>query len=300
VTVRDLGETFQDYAKWASDPRPRIGLGLPFFDTRTHGGIARGEIAMVMAFSSVGKTTLGLNVIRNNFDVPTLFFSLEMSGRYVAARLAAMEVPTTTSQVEYDYRTGQHPEYIQPLVDKYRALVIEDKPSIKLSYAHDAYDLATEKLAEKNLGAARLVIWDYMSLISAAGLLGGAEKIEKLAVGLRDWTRERDVSSIVLHQVGKSDSKDSGADPLSLDSGKYGGYEPMDYVVGAFAPRLKRGIPSSEFERVKDDIRFQLLKNRAGPAHPTPVEHWLDHRTMRLGDKRTLQPTHYRPQETLT
>lgn len=284
MTVRDLGEAFQDYAAWASDPRPRIGLGLPFFDSRTHGGLAKGEIAMVMAPSSVGKTSLILNTIRLNFDVPTLFFSLEMGGRMIAARLAAMEVPTTTSQVEFDYREGKHPEYIPPLVEKYRSLVIEDKPSIKLSYAHDAYDQAVEKLGQRNIGPPRLVCWDYMGLLSSAGLLGGAERIEKIAIGLRDWTRERDCASIVLHQVGKGDSKDFGADPLSLESGKYGGHEPMDYVIGAFAPRLSRGISYAEFERVKDEVWLQLLKNRAGQAHPTPVKHRLDHRTLRLSD----------------
>lgn len=294
MTVRDLGEAFSDYAAWASDPRPRIGLGLRFFDLATNGGIARSETAMMMAFSSVGKTALALNVIRNNPDVPILFFSLEMNWRMVAARLAAMEVPTTTSQIEYDYRTGQHPAYIQPLVDRYRHLVCDDTPSISLREADASFETATERLEKPP----RLVIWDYLELIGGSGLLGKAEQVDKAATKLRDWTRQHDCASLVLHQVGKGDSKESGAEPLSLDSGRYGGHAPMDFVIGAYAPRLGRGISPSEFEMRKDELWLQLLKNRAGTASPSGKKHRLDHRTMRLGEWSSLAPSYsYSPQE---
>jgi hypothetical protein len=58
----------------------------------------------------------------------------------------------------------------------------------------------------------------------------------------------------------------------------------MDYVVGAYAPRLKRGITSAEFKAVRDDMFLQLLKNRAGQARPSGVRHRLDHVTMRLDE----------------
>lgn len=293
MTVRNLGESFADYAAWASDPRPRIRLGLPFFDSSTHGGLARSEIAMLMAFSSVGKTWLGLHAIRTNWDVPTLFFSIEMNGRMAAARLAALDTPMTTAQIEFDYKEYSpehgHPDYVQKLTDKYRHLIIDDTPGLKLKDADRAFETATEKM---NGVPPRLVVFDYMGLISPAGLLSGAEKVEKVAVGLRDWTRIHDCSTVVLHQVGKGDSKESGAEPLSLDSGKYGGHEPMDYVLGAYAPRLRRGISTSEFLTVQDELFIQFLKSRGGMASPAGQKHRLDHRTGRITEWSALTPVY--------
>ncbi len=268
---------------WANDPRPRIGVGLPFFDLPTNGGLARSEIAMFQAFSSVGKTTFALNVIRRNPDVPTLFFSLEMNWRMVAGRLCAMEVPTSTAQIEADYREAgidDHPEYMQRVVDKYRNLACDDTPGLSLNQADSAFDSATELIGEPP----RLVIFDYLEMLSGSGMLGKAEQVDRAAIKLRDWTRKHDCSTLLLHQVGKGDARDSGAEPLSMDSGRYGGFAPMDAVIGGYAPRLARGISPADLEAVREDLYLQLLKNRAGVAHPQGMRHRLDRRTLRISE----------------
>lgn len=281
LTVRSIGEAFTDYAAWTRDPRPRIGFGLPFFDVATNGGMARSEIAMLMASSSVGKTQLALNIIRNNPDVPTLLHSLEMSWRMVAARIAAMDVPTSTGRIESDYREVEdHPDYIYPVVEKYDRLVCDDTPGITLRECDESYEMATEKLGE----APRLVIFDYLELLGGSGMLGKAEQVDKAATKLRDWTRKHDCSTLVLHQVGKGDSREVGSEPLNLASGRYGGHAPMDYVVGAYAPRLARDLSPAEYADLQDVLYLQLLKNRAGAANPSGTKHRFNHRTLRVSE----------------
>jgi hypothetical protein len=274
MPVKNLAEGFADYRSWATDPVPRIGFGLPFFDTPTGGGIARSEIAMMMAFSSVGKTTVALNIIRNNPAIPVLFFSLEMNWRMVAARLAAMEMPSTTRELEQRLRHGEHVEF-QRVVDKYRGFVCDDTPAITLKDAEQSFREATQRLGT----APRLVIWDYLELIGGSGLMGKAEQVDKASQKLRDWTRKFDCASIVLHQVGKGDG---GDEPLDLGAGRYGGHAPMDFVVGAYAPRLKKGIDGAEYARVKDELWFQLLKNRSGEENPVGQKYRLDRSTLRI------------------
>lgn len=285
--IKSVGEGFRDLRTWANDPRPRIGFGLPFFDIPTNGGLARSEIAMFQAFSSVGKTTFALNVIRNNPDVPTLFFSLEMNWRMVTSRLAAMDVPTTTGMIESDLREAgeeEYPDYLYQVVDKYRCLVCDDTPGLSLREAGESYAEASEALGT----APRLVIFDYLELIKGSGMLGKGEQVDKAAQNMRDWTRAHDCSTVLLHQVGKGDSQHSGAEPLSIDSGRYGGFAPMDAVIGGYAPRLQRGISPADFDAVRDDLYLQLLKNRAGSAHPQGVRHQLDHRTLRITEFRDV------------
>ena len=59
--LNNVAEAFEDYVACATDPIPRIGFGFDFFDRPTGGGLARSEVAMLQAFSSVGKTTVAAN-----------------------------------------------------------------------------------------------------------------------------------------------------------------------------------------------------------------------------------------------
>jgi hypothetical protein len=275
VTVQNLAQGFQSYRDWATDPIPRIGFGMDWFDGPTGGGIARSEIAMLMAFSSVGKTTMALNIIRNNPHIPVLFFSLEMNWRMVAARLAAMELPSTTKDLEYRLRNGDSIPELTAVQDKYRGFVCDDTPGITLRQADDAFEDATRELGTPP----RLVVWDYLELIQSGGLMTKAEQVDKASQKLRDWTRAHDCTSIILHQVGKGEG---GHEPLDLGSGRYGGFAPMDYVCGAYAPRLEKGITQQRYDQVREEIWFQLLKSRSGQSNPVGQKYRLDPSTMRI------------------
>lgn len=283
MTVQNLAQGFQSYRDWATDPIPRIGFGMDWFDRPTGGGLARSEIAMIMAFSSVGKTTVGLNIIRNNPHIPTLFFSLEMNWRMVAARLAAMELPTTTKDLEYRLKNGDPVPELVAVQDKYRGFVCDDTPAITLKQASESFEDATREIGT----APRLVMFDYLELIGGGGLMGKSEQVDKASQKARDWARAHDCSVVLLHQVGKGEG---GHEPLDLGSGRYGGFAPMDYVCGAYAPRLEKGITEQRFNQVREEIWFQLLKNRSGGADPTGKKYRLDASTMRISKWDTVAP----------
>ena len=275
MTVQNLAQGYQSYREWATDPIPRIGFGMDWFDRPTGGGLARSEIAMIMAFSSVGKTTVALNIIRNNPHIPTLFFSLEMNWRMVAARLAAMELPSTTKSLESRLKDGDPVPELVKVQDKYRGFVCDDQPAISLKQATESFEDATRELGT----APRLVIFDYLELISGGGLMSKSEQVDKAAQKARDWARMHDCSVILLHQVGKGDG---GHEALDLGSGRYGGFAPMDYVCGAYAPRLEKGITEQRYNQVREEIWFQLLKSRSGAADPVGKKYRLDPETMRI------------------
>jgi hypothetical protein len=289
VSVQNLAQGFQSYRDWATDPIPRIGFGMDWFDRPTGGGLARSEIAMFMAFSSVGKTTFALNVVRNNPHIPVLFISLEMNWRMVAARLAAMELPSTTQNLEARLRAGDMIPELLNVENKYRAFVCDDTPRLTLKQASESFEAASKMIGTPP----RLVLWDYMGLIGGGGMMNKSEQISKVAEGLRDWNRQHDCASVVLHQITKAEG---GHEPLDLGSGKYGGYEPMDYVCGAYAPRLNKELTESEFNRVREEIWFQLLKSRSGGADPIGKKYRLDPSTLRISkwDSPVLYPESYR------
>jgi replicative DNA helicase len=276
--VRTVAAGFHELSAWVNDPTPRIGWNMPFFDIPTGGGIAMSESCMLMAMSSVGKTTIGLNVIRNNPHIPTLFMSLEMGWRQVVSRLTAMEYGIGTQQIESELRAANgFNAYAQGVADKYRLLVCDDTPAISLRDAENSVRRATELLGEKP----KLIVWDYLELIGGAGLMNKNEAVDRAAQKLRDFHRKVDAAGIILHQVGKG-SNTGGHQPLALDDGRYGGHQPMDYVVGAYAPRLNKELGEQEFRNVQPELYLQLLKNRNGGAEPVGRKYRQDPVSMRI------------------
>jgi hypothetical protein len=212
---------------------------------------------MMMAFSSVGKTWVALNAIWRNPSIPVLVFSMEMNARMLAGRLAGMELDTSTRDIEDRLKRGETVGELDRIATKFKGLIIDDTPGIKLKDASASFRQAEEKLGM----APRLVVWDYLELLAVNGLNGKAEQVDKIATQLREWTRAHDTRSLVLHQL---NAESGGWQPLKLSSGRYGGYQPMDYVIGAYAPRLDPSLPPDKRMAVQNEIWFQLLKSRAG------------------------------------
>jgi RecA-family ATPase len=275
--IRTVAQGIASLREWATDPRPRIGFGIPFLDERMRGGLARAECAMVLASSSVGKTWLGLNTIANNPGVPTLFFSIEMSWRQVVSRLTAITTGIPTWELEKQLASGEIVGPLMETIQRFPVLVGDD--TSEKSTKEMSGDI---KKAGQMIGHdIRLVVVDYLELIGGAGLLGKSEQVDKAAQKIRALAKDNDCSVIVLHQVSKTDGS-GGHEPLSLESGKFGGHHPMDAVIGLYAPRVDRKLSSSDRSAVEQDIWVQLLKSRNGNPSPDGVRHLLDPNTGRI------------------
>ncbi len=275
--IRNVHDGLSDFVTWASDIRPRIGLGLPFFDNFTGGGLAKAECAMILAYSSVGKTWMALNAIVNNPETPTLFCSIEMSWRQVASRLVAIGTGVPTWTLESTIKAGGAPGQLGDTMQRFPLLLGNDASDQSVKAIGQSIEAASKRLNTD----IRLVVIDYLELISGSGLLGKSEQIDRAAQKVRALAKDYDCSVIVLHQVGKG-SNTGGFEPLNLDDGKYGGHHPMDAVVGMYAPRLQKGLDSTERRAIRDVVYCQLLKNRNGMAEPEGVKHRLSPETGKI------------------
>lgn len=275
--IANVSQGVESFAAWASDARPRIGVGLPFYDDATRGGLAKAECLMVMAVSSVGKTWVALNAIANNPDVPTLFCSLEMSWRQVVSRLTAITTGVPTWELETELKHGRRPGQFFDAITKFPLLLGNDSSEMTIKDISSSVRQGSDMLGQP----IRLVVIDYLELIGGSGLMGKSEQVDRASQKIRTIAKDNDCSVIVLHQVGKSDGS-SGSEPLNLDSGRYGGHAPMDSVLGAYVPRLDRKLSRDERDRVKSDIYLQLLKNRNGQPAPDGVRHTLNPNTGKI------------------
>jgi hypothetical protein len=280
VSLQRVRDGLQTYQNDTLDPRPRIGFGLPALDDMLRGGLRKSQCGMIMAVSSVGKTSIGLNLVANNPDVPCCIFSIEMTWAGITSRLATIDTGTPDWELEGTMKAGGYPQQMSDTASRFPVLVGDDASEMSTKQMREAVDKASTMLGTP----IRLVLIDYLELVSGAGLLGKAEQVDKVAAKVRALAKDTGTTVIVLHQVGKSDGG-GGYKPLSLESGRYGGHQPMDAVWGAFAPRLNPDLKPAERDAVKEDLYIQTLKNRVtGRTNNDGHRFRLDRDTGRLSE----------------
>ncbi len=273
---RPISSTSVDLREWCAGGHERIATGFPFIDTLTQGGIAEGEVALLMAYSGVGKTALGCNMALNDPTIPTIFFSLEMQARFILKRMAAICTSTPDRQIEAELRAGEKCLSLEELERSYPLLGIADKPAMSLKEMSQVLFDAAEHWSTMP----RRVIIDYLELIGGIPSLEPVNAIDRVSRKLKDFAREHDIALVVLHQLVKSADPHK---PIDIKDARYGGNVAADYVFGAYRPCLDPDIKHHMYEALKRDLRLQFLKTRGGPdIHPTGVEHDFDPDTMRV------------------
>lgn len=275
---RALKEVVDEQKGWATGANPRIPIGYQIMDARTEGGAASGEVILFTARSQVGKTTFALNVVNNNPEIRTVFFSLEMHGRYIASRLAAVHSNVPTKDIERSLRDHGDHIALERMIENFDHLAVIDKPAMSLKEMGVALNEVSEVWGEKP----QLVIVDFLELIGGVPTLSAVEQVDRVTRKVKDFARDNDVVLMILHQVGQGAGAE-GHKPLSIISGKYGGETSADYVLGAYRPCLRPGIALDEYQREVNQFFLQFLKTRGGgEIHPAGLLHRLNPETLRI------------------
>lgn len=304
MSLRPLSEVVEEHYSWATSDTYRIPLGWSFFDDATGGGVALGEVCMMLAYSGVGKTWWAVNVALNRLNVPTVFFSLEMQARSLVQRMAAVAYGVTTHSIEDEVRETGSSQYLEKLVGDYPLLMINDEPSLGLAGMGDSLKRASDIWGE----APKLVLVDYMELVRAGPALGSLEQIDRVSRNLKNFSRDYDVALVVLHQTnaneaarisdfggGRGGSRvDAGHQPLTRKAARFGGDVAADYTIGCYKPTLDPNMPETIRSIRENEFWMQLLKNRGGnQLHLAGVEHHVDIDCWRITEKEVTydQPT---------
>lgn len=284
-----------EYDAYVNDPRAVVPTGFYEVDALLRkGGLAPGELALLGGRTRTRKTTttsnLVANMLSNDYAVGLVGLDGSLSNNYLSrifscwSGIAMEDIESHWNDPKFEDRKAQYIEWAK----KFSVYNGPFRPSPKADLSR--WLIESENPAN---GTARpeVVFIDYVSLL-ARNKFDGQEnqRIHRLIEELQVWTREHEVVTIALHQVGRLDEgvglRYHGDTPMSLEGLKYGGEEIADIVLATYRPSLDpvgnmawdmaRQFKGEKFtkddwqaavnmvEKYRDYTFLQLLKNRPG------------------------------------
>lgn len=194
------------------------------------GGFQGGEMIIVAARPSMGKTTLALNMVKRiamDEGHPVAVFSMEMSEQMLAQNLLCMEAEIDSSKLRSGFLSDAEfeklGEALGPLSEA--PIFIDDTPVLSILQLR----AKARRLAARH--KIRMVMVDYLQLMGAAGYDSRQQEISAISRGIKALARELDIPIMALCQLNRSAETREGHRPRLADLRESGALEQDADVV---------------------------------------------------------------------
>jgi replicative DNA helicase len=235
--------------------------GLPDLDEYLEGGLRPGELVIVGARPSMGKTALGLSIgVHMAQERPVAFMSMEMSKPEVNDRLTAMLGHVSMSSVKRPRRgEGLHWGRVLEGVEKAKSLRlhVSDQGGLNIN------QVRSKARNAKRLFGLEVLVVDYIGLMS--GLDGKANRnaqLGEISRGLKNLSKELQMCVVCLAQLNRKAEERVDQMPQMSDLRDSGEIE-QDADVILFIKRPIMNDPELGPEWA-NYARLAVAKNRQG------------------------------------
>jgi replicative DNA helicase len=243
-----------------------VPTGFPDLD-KILAGLHRGDLIILAARPSVGKTAFALNIAVNAAKAghPTAVFSLEMAAEQLVQRVLCAEARIDSQRLRTGYLNDEDwPAIMQAMGRLGKApLWVDDTPSISIL---EVRAKARRLLRDKSEG---LIIVDYLQLMQPQHRRSENRQVEiaDISRGLKILAKELNVPIIALSQLSRRVEDRQGKRPQLSDLRESGAIE-QDADVVMFIDR--NTDPRSEEDTGgrpgKGEAEIIVAKHRNGPT----------------------------------
>jgi replicative DNA helicase len=255
------------------DPSQRVsGLSTGFakFDEMT-GGLHGGELLILAARPSMGKTALALNIAQHvathpQMRKPVAVFSLEMSSASLLTRLLCSAARVDQHKFRAGYLNADERRKLQvALADLTESpLFLDDTAGVNLM---DIHSKLRRMQAEHGLS---LVVIDYLQLMSTRGRIENRnQEVSAISRGLKLMAKDLNVPFLVLSQLSRASETRIGDHKPQLSDLRDSGSIEQDADLVAFIFR------EEIYKRDREDLRgladLIVAKQRNGPIGNVPL-----------------------------
>ncbi|MEC8043566.1 MAG: replicative DNA helicase [Verrucomicrobiota bacterium] len=241
-------------------------------------GFKPGEMIILAARPSVGKTSLAMNFVENIAFSPkyesspknTLVFSLEMSATSLAMRLICGRARVNMNDLRRGFVPKKHAEKLNQISREFQSahIWVDDTSGLSIN------QIRAKARRLKSRKKLHLIVVDYLQLISGDSRVQNREnQISEISRGLKSMAKELDVPVIVLSQLNR-DSEKERRDPRLSDLRESGSIEQDADIVMLLGKQRKgedirevdQGAEIDSEEEDYEPIQLLLAKQRNGPT----------------------------------
>lgn len=237
-------------------------------------GLQKGELIIIAARPSMGKTALAINIAQNaavQSKAKVAVFSLEMSKESLLRRMLSSQSGVDQRKLQTGFLGREDHGKLQRALEQLieAPLFIDDTAGISLAEMR-----AKARRLKQNSAGLQLIVVDYLQLMSATLPSAGGKRYENrtqevsaISRGLKALAKELDVPVIALSQLSRaSERRGDDKRPMLSDLRESGSIE-QDADVVAFIHReayYNRDEEMSQDDRARSEII--LAKQRNGPT----------------------------------
>jgi replicative DNA helicase len=244
-----------------------IGTGFIDFDRMTT-GLHPGEMVVIAARPSMGKTSLAMNMVEHvalELELPVGVFSLEMTSESLVLRMLCCKAHVNLR----DAREGFFTERDFP-----RLTQVAGKLSKAPLYIDDTSGLSILQLRAKARRmhaqhGIKLLVIDYLQLLNSTGRRAQEnrqQEISEISSGIKALAKELRVPVIVLSQLNRELEKDKSRKPRLSDLRESGAIEQDADLVGLLYKPSSEEDEGGGVESEGLPVNLLIAKQRNGPT----------------------------------
>jgi len=233
------------------------------------GGLQRGEMIVIAARPSMGKTALGLNIAEhigadNNRAV--VLFSMEMAAQALAERMLCSRGHIDSHRLRQGILSHEEYETLNNVTAgelSEAPIFIDDTPGLT------PLELRAKARRLKLQHDIQLVVVDYLQLMYVPGAESRQQEVSLISRHIKALARELEVPVIVMSQLNRSPEGREGHRPRMSDLRESGAIE-QDADVVMMLHREDYYHTESDYEKT-NTAELIIAKQRNGPTGSVPL-----------------------------
>jgi len=235
-------------------------------------GLHGGEMVVLAARPSMGKTSLGMN-IAENVALPVrgeaggvLVFSLEMPSEQLAMRMLCGRAKVNMKRVRDRMLGREQMKQLSNCAKELREapIWVDDSSGLNI------LELRAKARRLHKQNGIQLIVVDYLQLIAGTDArVPREQQISEISRGIKAMAKELTVPVLVLSQLNRAADKENRAPRIS-DLRESGAIEQDADVVFLLAPRQK-GEDNATIPQASRERQLIIAKQRNGPTGEVPL-----------------------------
>ncbi|MGD0262455.1 MAG: replicative DNA helicase [Verrucomicrobiota bacterium] len=272
VTIKDLVKkainTVEDFHQ-RQGALTGVGTGFQDFDKMTT-GLHGGEMVVIAARPSMGKTSLAMNIaeyVAIEQRLPVGVFSLEMTADSLVLRMLCSRSRVNLRNVREGFLAERDFPKLTGSAGKLAnaPLFIDDSSALSI------LQLRAKARRMYLQHGIKLFVVDYLQLLNSTSFRAEnrQQEIADISSGIKSLAKELNVPVIVLSQLNREIEREKGRPPRLSDLRESGAIEQDADVVGLLYKPKSAGDDEESGPAVEEDavpINLLIAKQRNGPT----------------------------------